>query len=667
MNGNLKNTNELFYESNKLDKEFSAHPHLKVDSNFSFSDENYPKKKAKELLKKAQKETDDNIKLNYLEECLLYNNTDEEVILELLNTKKDENEKKLILKKFGYYLTESNFKTYFNKPKKGVIELFKELFDLLENFRTQNLPNINKIFFFVEEFSLTKPQNIFLNELDVKEELSLYFITLSKMIAKLISSIKLRLNDNSMSFDDKLKKYFSTQEQKTINKLIELSKTKEGIEKHNFEDIKKILMFVNCQLFTQIFPSISNLIKSLKDEIKYCLDNLDNSNLYIFICIKELILNLLKGYNNLKNKEFISKIKNHFNFRNNDYYNNIYNYIKQYNSKSDLIKIEVDKENKNNLIFKKKIKVEFIPSLEETIILDNGYIYDWEKIINDDFILSLNFKSPLKYQLLNYIKIEYINEFNFIKYTYGFIEEFLLKISKSNTIISLLKEIYPGCEEIFNEKSSFISNLIKKVLSRCFYFCINSYRVGCTETQIKRIYFYLTYTINNDLDPVYDLKKFLIVNLGLFIYIFHHEFFGHYLLHYLKILTTNKYNSPFSKIENKEESGRFIEIKLFGKRMNTLNLFQILYILDIDNYKKNYKEFSLDFQKIDKFNISENFFNMFKKHFEIELILDKYEKIESYTVTDYNIGNNNNLLIITPTFNDCLPFDEDELLYNLLY
>ena len=487
------------------------------------------------------------------------------------------------------------------------------------------------------------------------------------MIAKLISSIKLRLNDNSMSFDDKLKKYFSTQEQKTINKLIELSKTKEGIEKHNFEDIKKILMFVNCQLFTQIFPSISNLIKSLKDEIKYCLDNLDNSNLYIFICIKELILNLLKGYNNLKNKEFISKIKNHFNFRNNDYYNNIYNYIKQYNSKSDLIKIEVDKENKNNLIFKKKIKVEFIPSLEETIILDNGYIYDWEKIINDDFILSLNFKSPLKYQLLNYIKIEYINEFNFIKYTYGFIEEFLLKISKSNTIISLLKEIYPGCEEIFNEKSSFISNLIKKVLSRCFYFCINSYRVGCTETQIKRIYFYLTYTYNNDLDPVYDLKKFLIVNLGLFIYIFHHEFFGHYLLHYLKILTTNKYNSPFSKIENKEESGRFIEIKLFGKRMNTLNLFQILYILDIDNYKKNYKEFSLDFQKIDKFNISENFFNMFKKHFEIELILDKYEKIESYTVTDYNIGNNNNLLIITPTFNDCLPFDEDELLYNLLY
>ena len=146
--------------------------------------------------------------------------------------------------------------------------------------------------------------------------------------------------------------------------------------------------------------------------------------------------------------------------------------------------------------------------------------------------------------------------------------------------------------------------------------------------------------------------------------IFHHEFFGHYLLHYLKILTTNKYNSPFSKIENKEESGRFIEIKLFGKRMNTLNLFQILYILDIDNYKKDYKEFSLDVQKIDKYDISENFFNMFKKHFETELIFDKHENKESYTVTDYNFGNNNNLLILTPIFNDCLPFDDSELFYN---
>ena len=190
---------------------------------------------------------------------------------------------------------------------------------------------------------------------------------------------------------------------------------------------------------------------------------------------------------------------------------------------------------------------------------------------------------------------------------------------------------------------------------------MNSYKVGCTETQIKRIYFFLAYTYNNDLDPIYDLKKFLLVNLGIFIYIFHHEFFGHYLLHYLNILTTNKYNSPFSKVENKKESGRFIEIKLFGKRMKTLNLFQILYILDIDNYQKDYKEFNLNFQKIDNFSISENFFNMFKRHFGIELILDKDEKIESYTVTDYNIGNNNNLLIITPIFNDCLPCDVNEL------
>ena len=176
----------------------------------------------------------------------------------------------------------------------------------------------------------------------------------------------------------------------------------------------------------------------------------------------------------------------------------------------------------------------------------------------------------------------------------------------------------------------------------------------------------MAYTFNHNLYPKYDLKKFLIVNLGIFIYIFHHEFFGHYLLHYLEILTKNKYNSPFSNVKNKKESGRFIEIKLFGKRMNTLNLIQLLYILDIDNYKKDYKAFHLDFQNANKFDISENLYNMFKSHFGIELLFNNDEIFETFKFLDKNFGkNDNDLLIMTPTFNDCLPFDNIEFLYFL--
>ena len=440
-------------------------------------------------------------------------------------------------------------------------------------------------------------------------------------------------------------------------------------------------MFINHKLFTQNFTSISSLIKSLKNEITFCLDNLNKSNLYIFICILELIMILLKGYSNEKNEEFIEKIKNHKSNDNKD--NNIKNYIQKYNSKSSFIKIEEDKNNADILIFKRQTDTDFAEKTEDTKILNNAYIYDWEKIIQNESMYMLNFNIPFEYQFLNFIKIEYINEFNFIKYTYKFIEELLLKISKSNTIISLLNEIYPGCEKIFNEKSDFISGLIKKILSRCFNFCIFSDKEGSAITQFKRIYFFLAYTFNHNLDPKYELKKFLIVNLGIFIYIFHHEFFGHFLLHYLQILTKNKYNSLFSNVENKKESGRFIEIKLFGKRKNTLNLIQLLYILDIDNYKKDYKAFNLDFQNANKFDISENLYNMFKRHFGIELLFNNDEIFfsewndnitftfndeifETFNFLDKNFGKNDkDLLIMTPTFNDCLPFDNIEFLYFL--
>ena len=99
---------------------------------------------------------------------------------------------------------------------------------------------------------------------------------------------------------------------------------------------------------------------------------------------------------------------------------------------------------------------------------------------------------------------------------------------------------------------------------------------------------------------------------------------------------------------------------------NTLNLIQLLYILDIDNYKKDYKTFNLNFQNANKFDISENLYNMFKSHFRIELLFNNDEIFETFNFLDKNFGkNDNDLLIMTPTFNDCLPFDNIEFLYFL--
>ena len=135
MSGSLDNYEELLNEIDKTDEEFTSYNLINITPKFNFEDENYPQKKAKELLEQAKKETDGNIKLNLLKECLLYNNIDEEIILEFLKTQKEETEKKLLIKKYGYYLSETNYKIYFNKDKKGVIDLDKELFNLFETFK----------------------------------------------------------------------------------------------------------------------------------------------------------------------------------------------------------------------------------------------------------------------------------------------------------------------------------------------------------------------------------------------------------------------------------------------------------------------------------------------------------------------------------------------------
>ena len=665
-----KNSDELFFETEKMTKQFSAHPNLKMLSNFSFDDEDYPKKKTKELLNKVMKEINERTKLTLLKECLRYDNTNEDAILENLKLTKDKKGKKIILEKYGYYLSQQNFQSCFGKAKKGVIELYKELFILFEKYRKKSIDDIKRIWNFVEEFITLEPLNIFVDESNLKGELFIHFIYLVQKIWKLIIINKKKVFDTQISFEDKLKKFFKPEEQQDIKNQIE-SFQKYSAQKYKLDDINNSFILSNFKIFKEIFPSISILIGTMKEQINYCLDNLDDSNLYFFICIQELILNYLMENGNFQNKEFQTEIINYISnkMKKSEPEKSIKDYIQEYNDKSGCIKIEIDKDNINNLIFKYEQNLPWLEKKVEILKLKNAYIYDWKKIINDNSTLYINFEIPLEYQFLEFIKIEYIKEFNFIKYTYGFIEELLINISKSNTMISLLNEIYSGCDTIFNEKSDFINNLIKKVLSRCYYFRFFSYKRGYTITHTKRICFFLEYTYNKSIEPKYknNFIKFLIVNLGLFVYIFFHEFFGHFLFNYLEILTKNKYNSPFSIIENKNESGRFIEAKLFGKRINEFNIYQLLYIIDIDNYKNDYKTFNLNFQNVGGFNASESLYTMFKKHFNIEFFLQDEGNTETFKLFGNNIEKNkNNEVFTVQDFRDCLPLENNKILYNLL-
>ena len=652
-----------FYESSDMKKEFIAYPKLNVHPNFNFENENYSSDKAIELFEQAKKENFLQQKISLLHEALNYNNSNSDIIFELLKLETEQNKKNDILRKYGYYLSEYNYKLYFNKDKKSSIELMKELFCILEKYDKKNILNsVENIWNFVEEYSLIKIKNTFINEYNKEEELLVYFLLLTKQIIILIYSKKYIVYfDDKLSYDDKLKKYFTESEQDYIKILIDSYEKNPNTNKDDLEKIKKDLMYNNFKCFNFNFPFIGELIKELKEEITFCLDNLNDSNFYIIACFNELINNLLFDYNNEKNEKLIRKIKK----VNKNLILNKNDIINKFNSRSKTFILKEDKDNSNNLILINENGYNFLDEKNNSKTLENAFIYDWEEIIENASRLFINFGIPLEYQLLNYIRIEDMNEYNFIKYSIGFIEELTTKISKSNTIISLLNYLYPGCEIIFNEKSSFLPNLIKKILNFSYCFNLYSYKAANSYNPIKKIYFFLFNRFNKNLYSEQDFIYYLVANLGVFIYIFHHEFFGHYILHYLNLLTRNKYSSPFSIIEKGEESGKFIESKLFGKRMQNLSLSQLLYILDIDNYKYDFNNFSLNFQKSENFFISQNLSDMFEKHFGFKLNLKGNEAFDPITLFGHNILSNENITITDSSFNNCVPLKHIDIIYNL--
>ena len=81
--------------------------------------------------------------------------------------------------------------------------------------------------------------------------------------------------------NDKLKKYFTESEQDYIKILIDSYEKNPNTNKDDLEKIKKDLMYNNFKCFNFNFPFIGELIKELKEEITFCLDNLNDSNFYI--------------------------------------------------------------------------------------------------------------------------------------------------------------------------------------------------------------------------------------------------------------------------------------------------------------------------------------------------------------------------------------------------
>ena len=650
--GNISSKEYKFYRHDKGKELFGEFNGFTSANTFSL-EEDAPIQKSQKLFEEAKKDKD----YEKYVEALKFNNTDEKIILKNLEFISNEEEKKAFLQKYGLYLSEDNYKYNLGKKKESIWELFKSLFDLLKDY-IPSIKSIESIWIFVEYFSFTELRNVFSN--NINDELLYHFQDLVKIIQRLIFNIKYIILDEKTDFDTKLKSYFSEDEQKEI--LTEIKDVLPKINEEKKNKVKNNILLKNYSFFKVNFVKMSEFIIDIYNEILYCLNNIDNTNLYILLYIKDMIINILLGFDDNKNDKIIKKIQ------------------KYYKEKTCAQKSLKEKEEINlkryKLIMNRKEDILSIKyytigyydeKKEKELAIKNAHIYDLE-LIKEDKKFNLGSEVPLEFQLLDYVKIEYLNENNYIKYSKSFINDFLDKMLKSKTVLSLLRKIYPGSDKygIFKESSEFLNNLAQKLLERYHFIELYLGRGAVTFPELKRISYYTFNRYDKNLQTMEDFKIYLLENLGSFIYIFHHEFLGHFLLHYFSIITKGDFNSPFSEVDQKRESGRIIENLLYGKRVKILNFPQLLFILDIDNYASDYKSFHSNFNKLGNFNLSLNFKNMIKQHFSINLdkIDFKIEKTAKLFGTNI-IDNINDIHVNNATFESCISFNNIDFIYTL--
>ena len=223
--------------------------------------------------------------------------------------------------------------------------------------------------------------------------------------------------------------------------------------------------------------------------------------------------------------------------------------------------------------------------------------------------INKNIKPINKYRYIPYIKFEYANNNNYAYYSIEFIKKFNMKICKSETITSLLNYLYPGYTEINLFKSDFMNNLFDDAINNCYYYPYFYDNVAAyTLNRNNQLVFFLnnhSKIKENNLNNPNAFSKYLLSNLGCFIYTEFQELLGHYLRSALSKITKMNYESPRSSISNRNKSEECIEILLFGGRVKFFTIKQLVFILDVKNYELNFGQFRHNFMNLKNYYPSE--------------------------------------------------------------
>ena len=458
---------------------------------------------------------------------------------------------------------------------------------------------------------------------------------------------------------DKTKKY-KNKDSKTPKLIIDFSNGKIDIMKiDNIKDDKiiindnenymELISRINVDIakvfiFAEII-SIEELRKKMKqfyDNITFKEEKLNNiPDFQSEIYYHYELLNILETFEESNDTEFAQKIEFIkdlsdfiFNVRDNKIHDililNYFYFIMDVENK-----IDIDlRDNANHYEEKYDYKnCKFDKEKNELIITDDKKIanFDCYKITEDNIENIKQNKMPL---FLIFQKRNYSLKGNllFQKLTKKEGNEIYENFINSN----LLKDIFKLLYEIDIISLNYKNLLIRLFQDNTFYFPIqnDSYAAYTNKKSFKIIIdcsVVLTNIKNHDIDEkiiLFVKKAFMIVNT-------HHEF-GHGINVILFYINPNKneFESPLVKLKlntNKEEitkeGGRLYEYLIYGRIIKTLDLREIIYINNVNNYNKNLIEYRDDFINLQNKNLIEVFEEESKNNEQISEIYELYKQL----------------------------------------
>ena len=260
--------------------------------------------------------------------------------------------------------------------------------------------------------------------------------------------------------------------------------------------------------------------------------------------------------------------------------------------------------------------------------------------IDEDFCSFERDSSAInEYLIEKYLKFDSNNEI-YINKIGKYWEEYLLKIFQSQTIKTAFKKL---CETVCKNRDyyNFLNDIdLEQLFKRARIFQFKTSFLGITSK-----YFFLDYEFYRGYIDYYRENLSKLLNLCINKITKEHEIFGYLNMRLQNYISKEKIKLPNINVKDesnntieKPESGEFFEMLIYGQSLTQITFNEMLFILDLENYKVDYKQFRVNFKKcnVGNYKISKTLAD-FLKSINIT-ICDDWKKLGLLTLNEGSVS-----------------------------